>query len=110
MVYAMEVAIKIVAADGMDWDAGNLLKILQRGITPQLIEEFFSREQLLSPDHKHSTSEKRFIAVGKSYEGRYLIVSYTIRVKNNLNLLRVVTARYMHKKEYHVYEKVKQSI
>lgn len=110
VVYSMEVEVKIVCADGFDWDTGNLLKILNRGIIPQLIEEFFLREQLLSPDYKHSASEERFIAVGKSYNGRYMLVSYTMRVKNNLNLIRVVTARYMHKKEIIFYEKVKESI
>ena len=109
-MYGMEVEVKIVCADGFDWDTGDLLKILNRGIIPQLIDEFFLREQLLSPDYKHSASEERFIAVGKSYNGRYMLVSYTMRVKNNLNLIRVVTARCMHKKEIIFYEKVKETI
>ncbi len=106
----MKVVVDIVKANGFDWDDANIYKIYRRGLSIDIVEEFFSREVLILPDHKHSEKEYRIVAFGKSLEGRYMRAVFTMRKMNDHDLIRVVTARYMHKKEVKVYEEIKKTI
>ncbi|TFG91105.1 MAG: BrnT family toxin [Candidatus Atribacteria bacterium] len=54
----------------------------------------------MSDDTKHSKIEKRFYALGKSKTERFLFISFTIRN----NLIRVISARDMNRKERMIYE------
>jgi uncharacterized protein len=64
----------------------------------------------VAPDVKHSSArEERFIAIGRTAEGRPVFVGYTVRIKSDLKLIRPVTARYMHGKEIARYEKTEGS-
>jgi uncharacterized protein len=57
---------------------------------------------LLIADAKHSQSEIRFHALGKSDEGRVLHITFTLR--NAGEKIRVISARDMHRKERIIYE------
>jgi uncharacterized DUF497 family protein len=95
-----------VVADGFDWDAGNRDKCQKHGLTIAEIEHVISHaETLIVHDVKNSTSESRFIAIGRTAARRFAFVAFTPRTRNGLNLLRPITARYMHKKEVARYEK-----
>jgi uncharacterized DUF497 family protein len=61
---------------------------------------FFNEPLLVLDDLKHSTTEKRWAAFGKTDAGRLLTVVFTIRGK----LIRVISARDMHRKERAFYE------
>ena len=54
--------------------------------------------------------KKRFIAVGVSRNKKTLFVAFTLRKKNEIVLIRVISARYAHKKESDAYEKLKKNI
>jgi len=88
---------------GFDWDAGNERKSQDKhGVSKYEAEQvFFNAPLLLLDDEKHSESEQRFHAFGKTDAARLLHVTFTIRK----NKLRVISARDMHKKEKKVYEK-----
>ena len=87
---------------GFDWDSGNERKSLDKHSVSKLEAEevFFNVPILLLNDEKHSESEQRFHALGKTDTGRLLHITFTIRA----NKLRVISARDMHRKEKKVYE------
>lgn len=89
-----------------EWDEANLDKSYKKhGISPKEAEEIFVSEELfVLPDKKHSLSESRHIALGKSQDGKNLFVVFTLRDKK----IRIISARKMHKKEVLKYEKAKK--
>jgi len=90
-----------------EWDEGNLDKSYEKhGITPKEAEEIFVSEELyVLPDIKHSQKEKRFIALGKTQEGKHLFIVFLIKKEK----IRIISARRMHKKELQKYEKSKEN-
>jgi uncharacterized DUF497 family protein len=90
---------------GFDWDEGNRAKCGKHGVTVSEIEGLFMADPRIAPDPRHSYEEDRFIAVGRTKLGRPLFVAFTIRPKGDKQLIRPVSARYMHKKEIAGYEK-----
>ncbi len=91
--------------DGFEWDKGNFDKNLKKhGVTTQEIEEVFFNSPLLFSDAKHSNTEKRYIAFGKTNTGRLITIAFTLREKHGLKLLRPISARTMHQKERNLYE------
>jgi uncharacterized protein len=88
---------------GFDWDDGNARKNEQHGVSMAEAEQvFFNSPLLVLSDTKHSQVELRFHALGKSNEGRPLHMAFTLR--NDGQLIRVISARDMHRKERTVYE------
>jgi uncharacterized DUF497 family protein len=88
---------------GFDWDDGNARKNEQHGVSMAEAEQvFFNSPLLVLPDAKHSQVEPRFHALGKTNEGRSLHMAFTLR--NGSQLIRVISARDMHRKERTVYE------
>ena len=87
---------------GFDWDDGNILKNEKKyQVKWQLIEEvFFNEPLLILGDLKHSNSECRYFALGKTDEGTKLFTVFTIRVDK----IRLISARPMNKKERITYE------
>lgn len=87
-----------------EWDKGNIDKnLLKHEVTNKEAEEVFSNKPLfVSEDFKHSKTEKRFQALGKTNKVRLLFVSFTIRK----NKVRIISVRDMSKKEVTVYEKI----
>lgn len=95
-----------VAADGFDWDAGNRQKCQKHGLSIDEIEFVVGHaETLIVHDEKNSKSETRFIAIGRTRQGRFAFVAFTPRRRGGAILLRPISARYMHKKEIARYEK-----
>lgn len=106
----MEVAVTFVKANGFDWDEANVYKVCKHGLSIEMIEEFFLRKVLIIPDSKHSSHEHRMLAFAKSINSRNVIAVFTMRKVNHLDLIRVISARYTHKKEVRFYEEIKKAI
>ncbi len=89
------------------WDKGNIDKNYKRhGVRTKEAEEIFVSDELyVLPDIRHSLKEKRLIALGKTQKGKHLFVVFTIR----RNVIRIISARRMHKKEVLKYEKAKEN-
>ena len=88
---------------GFQWDKGNSLKNwLKHGVTQGEAEQaFFNEPMLLFEDKKHSEREDRFLAFGRTDEGRCVLIVFTIRE----NRIRSISARNMNKKERDEHEK-----
>ncbi len=86
---------------GFDWDKGNLNKNwITHEVTPQEAEQvFFNSPLIVADDIKHSKIEKRYVALGQTDEKRYIFIVFTMRKQ----LLRVISARDMNRKERKVY-------
>jgi len=95
--------IDLPAIVGFDWDHGNVRKNDKHGVSGSEAEEtFFNQPLLLLEDLRHGGQESRYHALGKTNEGRRLHISFTLR--GNGTLIRVISARDMHRKERGVYE------
>jgi uncharacterized protein len=92
---------------GFDWDAGNARKNDRHGVSMAEAEQvFFNVPVLMLPDSAHSQSEPRYHALGKTIDGRRLHISFTLRGVGKL--IRVISARDMHRKERAHYEQATQ--
>ena len=88
---------------GFEWDEGNARKNENHGVSMAEAEQaFFNAPLLVLPDEKHSETEPRFHALGKTNEGRKLHITFTLRDADQL--VRVISARDMHRKERVNYE------
>lgn len=89
---------------GFDWDEGNARKSSEKHDVSQPESEqiFFNTPLLMLADEKHSQAEARYHALGNSDAGRLLHITFTLRVDGTL--IRVISARDMHRKERKVYE------
>jgi len=87
---------------GFQWDRGNIDKnLIQHNVENWECEQvFFNRPLLVLDDPKHSVSEKRWAAFGKTDADRFLVVIFT---KRN-NLIRIISARDMKKRERKFYD------
>jgi uncharacterized DUF497 family protein len=94
-----------VAFAGFDWDEGNCAKCQKHGVSLAEIETLFSASIAIRPDLAHSTSETRFLAIGRTAWGRHVFVAFTIRQREGTDYVRPISARYMHAKEVAAYEK-----
>ena len=94
--------LDLAAAEGFQWDRGNARKNEKHGVTQQEAEQVFLNQPLmLLEDLKHSGAESRFHALGQTDEGRLLHVTFTTRESGRL--IRVISARPMHRKEKSIY-------
>ena len=89
---------------GFEWDAGNARKSADKHSVSQSEAEqvFFNQPLLILNDQKHSQNEVRFHALGKTDGTRLLHITFTLRSADTL--IRVISARDMHRKERIVYE------
>lgn len=89
---------------GFDWDTGNARKSEEKhGVSMAEAEQvFFNAPLLLLEDTAHSQGEPRLHALGKTDEGRGLHITFTLRKAGKL--IRVISARDMHRKERLIYE------
>ena len=89
---------------GFDWDPGNARKNEKHGVSQSEAEQiFFDPRLLMVPDPFHSAGETRFHALGQTIDGRHLHISFTLRM--NETLIRVISARDMHRKERIFYDR-----
>jgi uncharacterized DUF497 family protein len=82
-----------------DWDSGNWPKCGKHGVGRNEIEGIFSRTISVVPAPDKMKNEERFIAVGTNEAGRAVLVVFTLRKHAGRQLLRPVSARYIHEKE-----------
>ncbi len=95
--------IDIDLISGFDWDSGNARKNEKHGVTAAEAEQvFFNQPLLLLEDVKHSQNEPRLHALGHTHDGRLLHITFTLREAGTL--IRVISARDMHRKERTIYE------
>ena len=94
---------------GFDWDSGNRAKCQKHGVSISEIEALFVGGPMVAPDPGHSETEDRLIAIGRTGLGRAMFVGFTFRVRGGRQLIRPITARYMHAKEAAAYEKASAS-
>jgi uncharacterized protein len=95
--------IELSKITGVDWDEGNVRKNEKHGVSMAEAEQvFFNAPLLLLEDSLHSQKEPRFHALGKTDDGRLLHITFTLRESGLL--IRVISARNMHRKERAVYE------
>jgi uncharacterized protein len=89
---------------GFDWDSGNARKSADKhGVSQAEAEQvFFNQPLLVLSDQEHSGHEPRYHALGMTDEGRTLHITFTLRATGTL--IRVISARDMHRKERNVYE------
>jgi hypothetical protein len=92
----------LASLTGFEWDEGNLTKNWEKHQVSALECEqvFFNRPLIALPDERHSESEPRFYALGQTDSGRRLFIVFTARS----DLIRVVSARDMSRKERKIYE------
>jgi uncharacterized protein len=93
-----------VEFDGFEWDEGNWTKCQKHGVSIAEIEAVLRSPGFVVPDAKHSLHEQRLLAMGKTTEGRWAFVVFTLRRSEKALFLRPVSARYMHLKEARLYE------
>ncbi len=89
---------------GFDWDDGNSRKSADKhGVSQAEAESaFFNNPLIVIEDPKHSDREQRFNALGKTASERLLHITFALR--QNGTLIRVISARDMHRKERTAYE------
>jgi uncharacterized DUF497 family protein len=87
--------------EGFQWDKGNSRKNwLRHQVTDAECEQvFFNKPLIVADDTKHLKIEKRWYVLGRTDSNRLLFVVFTIR----RNLIRVISARDMNKKERSMY-------
>ena len=86
---------------GFQWDKGNIDKnLIKHNVENWECEQvFFNRPLLVLEDPKHSVSEERWAAFGKTDTDRFLVVIFT---KRN-DLIRIISARDTNNRERKFY-------
>jgi uncharacterized DUF497 family protein len=88
---------------GFEWDEGNSRKNDKHGVSMAEAEQvFFNSPLLLLEDGVHSQQEIRIHALGKTDDARAIHITLTLRASGQL--IRVISARDMHRKERVIYE------
>ncbi|HHY56712.1 MAG TPA: BrnT family toxin [Chloroflexi bacterium] len=87
----------VSSCTGFQWDEGNSDKnwYLHQVTNGECEEVFFNLPVILAIDLKHSLTEQRYYALGRTDADRWLFIAFTIRVE----LIRVISARDMNLKE-----------
>jgi len=89
---------------GFEWDQGNARKNERHGVSQSEAEQvFFDAKLFVAADASHSMEESRYHALGATFGGRLLHVTFTLRV--DMTRIRVISARDMHRKERNIYER-----
>lgn len=93
---------------GFDWDEGNSRKSVEKhGVSQSEAEAIFFNDPLLVlEDAKHSQTEARYHALGETDDARLLHITFTLRQGGTL--IRVISARDMHRKERAIYEQAEK--
>ena len=96
--------VDLAGIEGFEWDEGNSRKSVEKHDVSQAEAEqiFFNDPLLIVEDTRHSAHEVRLHALGRTDAGRLLHVSFTLSSEGRL--IRVISARTMHRKERLRYE------
>ena len=93
---------------GFNWDSGNSEKnwITHQVHRNESEQVFFNEPLIIVDDEIHSQNEKRWLLLGQTDSQRLLFIVFTIRG----DLIRVISARNMNKKERKYYnEQIKKN-
>jgi hypothetical protein len=98
---AHDIFDRLARCTDFDWDSGNAPKLRERHrVTPGECEQVFFHEPLLiAPDARHSETEERWAAWGRTADGRALAIVFTLRGER----IRPLSARDMNRKERGLY-------
>lgn len=89
------------------WDEGNRTKNWEKHrVSCEEAEQCFFNPHILVADEAHSLAENRYFLYGTTNEKRLLTIVFTVRDRQ---LVRIVSARPMHKKEKRFYEENKKN-
>ena len=93
-------------AKGFDWDEWNTEKIWKKHqvSSAECEQVFFNQPFVAGDDYEHSQEEARFYVLGKTDVGRSLFLVFTVRDE----LIRIITARDMSRKERRIYQDVEK--
>ena len=97
---------ELLEAEGFSWDKHNIEKNIEKHrVYPHEAEQiFFNSPLLIHDDALHSTeNEHRYLALGKTDEGRRLFCAFTMKDKR----IRIISIRDMTPNErgaYHEHE------
>ena len=96
--------IDLSRIEGFQWDEGNGRKSIEKHDVSQGEAEqvFFNEPLLMVEDVSHSIEELRLHALGRTDARRLLHITFTLR--DGDRLIRVISARTMHRKERARYE------
>jgi uncharacterized DUF497 family protein len=101
------VKLVVRGLEGFDWDAANWRKSeFKHGVAAAEAEEVLLGDPLCQVDVRLSGSEQRYVALGRTNEGRTLFVAFTIR----RNRVRVDSARPMSRKEAAIHGAAKATV
>jgi uncharacterized DUF497 family protein len=95
---------ELLHCHGFDWDEWNAEKIwtkhqVSRAECEQVL---FNQPLVVGEDAEHSQEKMRYYVLGQTDKGRELFLVFTIRE----NLIRIITARDMSRKERRIYRDV----
>ena len=88
---------------GIEWDDGNWPKCGKHGVTREEIEAMLGASPFVLLDLAHQDAERRYNAVGQTPSGRNVFVVFTLRDRDDMTVIRPISARFMHVKEVERY-------
>ena len=93
-----------------EWDPAKATANLSKhGVSfDEAKSAFADTRGLDGPDIQHSSAEIRFLRVGISGLGRVLTIVYTVRRKDNAEVIRIISARQASRKEKAAYRRIPQ--
>jgi uncharacterized DUF497 family protein len=92
---------ELLRCTGFQWDDGNSTKnwITHQVTRSECEQVFFNQPVIVGNDDTHSALERRYYVLGVTNQARRLFMVFTIREQ----LIRIISARDMNKKEREVY-------
>lgn len=97
---------ELARCTGFQWDEANATKNWERHQVSQgqCEQVFFNHPFVVAFDERHSQDEPRYYGLGQTDAGRHAFIVFTIRG----DLIRVISARDMSRRERKVYERKKE--
>jgi uncharacterized protein len=88
-----------------EWDqAKAAINLSKHGISFEEAESAFSdAEGLDGPDMQHSVQEQRFLRIAMSDQRRILTIAFAVRRKDDVETIRIISARRSSRKERAAY-------
>ncbi len=92
------------SCEGFDWDEANEIKNWEKhAVKKTEAEQVFFNMPMVIFETYSTTDPDRFLALGKSNDGRLLTIIFTVRKKK---LIRIISARDMSRKERKAYGQI----
>lgn len=98
--------LRLLKCKAFQWDDGNSDKNwMKHQVSHSECEQIFFNRPLITGDAvSGSHTETRYYALGQTDSGRLLFIAFTIRT----NLIRVISARPMSRREREVYDNAQE--